>query len=72
MAKLVLLGLLDTLVGVAVAGGLIAILIPVLVRRGILTPGDLRGVIVMALILVVCVGVSLFRPGSAFNRWEKS
>lgn len=71
MLKITFLILIEVVVGLAIAGALLAIAVPVLVRNELLTPGDVRGVLLVFLVLVVCVGGAVFRPGSTLNRWTK-
>ena len=72
MLKMMLLILVEVVIGLAVAGALLAIAVPVLVGNELLTPGDLRGVLLVFLVLVVCVGGAVFRPGSTLNRWTNT
>lgn len=71
MIKTMLLLLAEVVVGLVVAGALLAVAVPVLVRNDILTAGDTRGVVLVSLVLAVCVGGAVFRPGSTLNRRTK-
>jgi len=68
MLKLILRMLGEILVGIFVGGVVLAISIPMLMRTGLITTGDLAGVLFIAVTLVLSVAGMLFRPGSAINR----
>lgn len=69
MTRLFLI-IVEVLLGVAVAAVLLAIAVPVLIRRGLFAPGDALGSLVVGLVVVVCVAAMILRPGSAFRRRE--
>ena len=68
MLKLMLLLIVESAVALAVAGGLLAVIVPVLAARHIFNPGDLTGSVVIIAVLVLAVAAMLFRPGSALRR----
>ena len=71
MLKLMLRVLVEILIGVSLAGVVLAASVPVLIRYELVTPGDLAGTFVIAGALVIAVGGMLFRRGSALNRYRK-
>jgi len=69
MTRLLLAIVIEIFVGVSAAGVILALLIPAL-------PGDVDGhrwevVAAVAGVLIVSVGVALFRPGSALRRYAR-
>ena len=68
MLRLVLAVAFEVMVGVAIGGVLLAVLIPVLGHFGLVQPGDLTGAVVIIGALVCSVGLMILRPGSALNR----
>ena len=58
----------EVMVGVALGGAILALLVPVLSHVGLLDPGDMAGAIVVTGVLVASVGLMVLRPGSALNR----
>jgi hypothetical protein len=56
------------MVGVALGGGMLAVLVPVLSHSGLLDPGGTAGAIVVTGVLMTSVGLMVLRPGSALNR----
>jgi hypothetical protein len=71
MLKLIMSVLVEAVIGLAVAAVVLAIAVPVMVRRDLIVPGDLAGSVVIAGVLVCAIGGMLFRPGSAINRYGK-
>jgi formate-dependent nitrite reductase membrane component NrfD len=68
MLRLMLYMLGEILAGIFVGGLVLAISIPMLMRAGLITTGDLAGILVIVATLVLTVAGMLFRPGSALNR----
>ena len=68
MLKLTLLVIVEALIGLAVAGGLLAVIVPLMIARHMIARGDLAGSIVIGAVLVLSVGIMLLRPGSALKR----
>lgn len=71
MLKLAVLVLLEVMLAITVAGVVLAILVPVLIRYELIAIGDFTGSIVIAGTILVTIGAMLFRPGSAVNRYGK-
>ena len=71
MMKLLLGVAIEIFVGVSVAGGILALLIPALTLSDAIGEHD-RGVIAAVVgVLIVSVAVALFRPGSAIRRYAR-
>ena len=68
MLKLILGVLIEAIVGLALAGVLLGVSVPLLLRMRLITPGDWIGAFVVGAVLVAAVAGMLFRPGSALNR----
>ena len=68
MVRLVLAVVVEILVGTAIGGAVLAVLIPVLGHFGLVEPGDLTGAVIIIGALVCSVGLMILRPGSALNR----
>jgi hypothetical protein len=71
MLKQLVLVMIEVAVALAVAGALLAVIVPVLVARHTINPGDLAGSVVIVTVLLLAVGAMLFRPGSALRRRER-
>ena len=71
MLKLAFVVLVEVVVGLAVAAIVLAVGIPVMMRRELIAPGDLTGSFLIAGVLLAAVGGMLLRPGSAINRYGK-
>jgi hypothetical protein len=71
MLKLTAMVLFEAVIGLAVAGAVLAVGIPPMVGHELISPGDLAGSIIIAAVLVCSIGGMLFRPGSAINRYGK-
>ena len=69
--KLLLGVLIEICVGVSVAGGILALLIPALSRSDALGERDRAAIAAVVGVLIVSVVVALFRPGSAIRRYAK-
>ncbi len=67
MIRLLLAVAVEIIVGVALGGALLAILVPVLSYRGFVH-SNLAVTIVIVGVLAICVGSMVLRPGSALNR----
>ena len=71
MLKLILRMLGEILIGVSLAGIVLAISVPMMMRSGMIASGDLTGSVIIAGALVLAAVGMLFRPGSALNRYGK-
>jgi hypothetical protein len=71
MLRLVFTVLLEMIVGVMVAAGILAAIIPVLLRRGLIVAGDVPGSAVVGFVIISCVVLAVLRPGSALRRRTK-
>jgi hypothetical protein len=68
MIGLALLVLLEAVIGVALAGIALAIVIPLLLRFGWIAAGGATGAVVVVAVLVMTVAIVILRPGSAISR----
>ena len=68
MLKLVLVVLVEAAIGVAVAGVVLAVGIPLMIHRNWIAPGDLAGSMLVLSVLALSVSGMLLRPGSAISR----
>ena len=68
MLKLIVGVLIEAIVGLALAGVLLGLSVPLLLRFQLIAPGGSIGSLVIGAVLVAVVGGMLFRPGSALNR----
>lgn len=68
MVKLILGMVGEILIGFFLAGIVLAIGVPMLMRSGLIVPGDVVSVCLIAGTLALAVGAMLFRPGSALHR----
>jgi len=68
MVKLVLTLAFEVMIGVALGGTVLAVLVPVLSHFGLVSSGDMTGAFVIISVLVISVGLIILRPGSALNR----
>jgi hypothetical protein len=68
MLPLILRMLGEILVGIFVAGIVLGVGIPILMRTGIIAEGGIAGVLVIAGTLVLAICGMLLRPGSALKR----
>jgi hypothetical protein len=68
MLPLILRMLGEALVGIFVAGIVLGVGIPILMRTGIIAEGGIAGVLVIAGTLVLAICGMLLRPGSARKR----
>ena len=71
MMKLLLGVVIELFVGVSVAGGILALLIPALSWSNAVGERDVGVIAAVVGVLVVSVAVALFRPGSAIRRYAK-
>ena len=69
MLRLVLAVALEGMVGVAIGGVLLAVLIPVLSHFGLIDQGNVVATLVITSVLVTSVGLMVLRPGSALSRY---
>ena len=63
--------LIETVVGVAIGGVLLAMALPALNHFGLIASHDLAGAVLITLVLVCTIGAMILRPGSAMNRYFK-
>ena len=68
MVKLILRIVGEILIGFFLAGIILAISVPLLMRSGMIVPGDVVSVCLIAGTLALAVGAMVFRPGSALHR----
>lgn len=68
MLKTVLGVVVETLVAVATAGLLLALVVPFLTRRDLVGANDISTRAVITGVLVGAVALAIFRPGSAIHR----
>jgi hypothetical protein len=71
MAKLLFSVLIEALVGISLAGLLIAIIVPVMNRYRTTNIEDSTGAIVVGAVIAGVTALVLLRPGSAINRWRR-
>ncbi len=71
VVRLVLTVVVESLLGLTIAAGILAIGIPVLLRSGVIDPGDPRGSLLIASVVIVCIAAAIFRPGSALRERRK-
>jgi hypothetical protein len=71
MLKLLLRVFGEMLIGFAGAGIVLGISIPILIKMGMITKGDLAGSLMIAVTIVAALGWMMFRPNSALNRRDK-
>ena len=70
--KLIVTVFVETVLGVAIAGGILATAVPILVRRGLLAVGDARGLLLVGLVAVLCIAAMILRPRSALRERKKT
>ncbi len=68
MVKLILRMVGEILIGFFLGGIILAICVPMLMRSGMIVPGDMVSICLIPGTLVLAVGAMLFRPGSAIHR----
>ena len=68
MLSLILRMLGEILVGIFVAGIVLGVGIPILIRTGVIAEGGIGGLLVIAGTLVLAICGMLLRPGSALKR----
>jgi hypothetical protein len=71
MIRVALLVLLEAVIGVALAGIALAIVIPLLLRFDWIAAGGAAGTVVIVAVLVMAVAVVILRPGSAISRYTR-
>ena len=71
MVTLLLGVLIEAFVGVALAGLILAIVVPVLNHLRPIRHGDLTSMGVIAGVILCVMAIVLARPGSAINRWRR-
>lgn len=71
MMKLLLGVGIELFIGISVAGGILALLIPVLSFSDAVGARDRVAIAVVVGVLFVSVAVALFRPGSAIRRYAR-
>jgi hypothetical protein len=69
--RLIVAVLVETILGLMVAAGILAVVIPVLLRRGLIAAGDAPGSAVVGLVMISCVVLAVLRPDSALRRRGK-
>jgi hypothetical protein len=68
MPALILRLLGEILIGIFVAGVVLGVAIPILIRTGVIAEGGIAGVFVIAGTLVLAICAVLLRPGGALKR----
>jgi hypothetical protein len=68
MVKLISLVILDALIGLAVAATMLAVIVPLLIRHHLITPGDFGGSLLIVGVLLLAVGGMVLRPGSRLRK----
>ena len=68
MLRLAVAIVCEVMVGVALGGGMLAVLVPVLSHVGLLGSGGAAGTILITSVLITSIGFMVLRPGSALNR----
>lgn len=71
MLKTLLSVVVEVLVAAAIAGLLLAVVVPFLTRTDVVGANDIRSQVVITGVLVGAVVLALFRPGSAIRRRMK-
>jgi hypothetical protein len=66
--KLLLSVIIEVIIGVSLAGVVLAVAVPMLHSANLLGANDLTSTIVIVGVLGVAVAIALFRPGSAIHR----
>jgi hypothetical protein len=66
--KLLLNVIVEVIIGVSLAGVVLAVAVPMLHSADLLGANDLTPTIVIVGVLVGAVAIALFRPGSAIHR----
>lgn len=69
--KLIFTVLVETILGVAIAAGILAMAVPILVRRGFFAAGGTHGLLLVGLSAILCVAAMILRPGSALRERTK-
>jgi hypothetical protein len=67
MVKLILRIVGESLIGFFLAGIVLAISVPMLLRSGLIVPGDVASVCIIAGTLALGIGAMVFRPGGALR-----
>jgi len=68
MLRLIAVLALETVVGIAVAGAVLALIVPLLIEHSVIAPGDAAGAGLIGSVVILAICVALFRPGSALRR----
>jgi hypothetical protein len=68
MGRLILRVIVEVVIGIAAAAGLLAVAVPLLIQRHLVAPGDLRGSLVIGGVLALAIAAVLVRPGSALRQ----
>jgi hypothetical protein len=71
MAKLVLSVLIEAIVGVSLAGLLLAVIVPVMNRYRTAGVEASASAMVVGAVITGVTALVLLRPGSAINRWRR-
>ena len=71
MVKLLLGVLIEAVLGIALAGLILAVVVPVLNHFRSIRQGDLTSMGVIVGVIVCVMAIVLARPGSAINRWRR-
>lgn len=68
MLRFMAIVVVETVIGIALAGALLAVIVPLLIEYHMIAPGDMAGAALIASVLIMAICVALFRPGSALRR----
>ncbi len=68
MLRLLLSLTVEILLGLSLGGLLLAGVVPLLLKTGVMTAGDALGSLLVPAILALGAGAMVFRPGSALSR----
>ncbi len=71
MLKLLLGVLVEAIVGVSLAGLILAVVVPVMNHYQSVRAGNVMAIGVIAGVIVCVTALVLVRPGSAINRWRR-
>ena len=71
MLHLVVRVMAEALIGLSLAGVLLGLGMPLLMRRGLIAAGDNAAAILISVVVIFLVGAVLLRPGSALRRHRR-
>ena len=71
MLQLIVRVLIEAVIGLSLAGLILGLSLPLMIRYRLIVPGDVAGSVIIFAVLVSATGGMLFRPGSALNRYAR-